>query len=152
MSTNTAIYFAEAEFPFAQWEEILTLFDAESREPHSSSIPCLAEWMVREKGAAVWCSLYPFRQKHLLGQSAHWTIATDSTRGAPDLLCVAHLAYAVLSWIPNTIFHDLNGRFCHTPEELLEIYIPHLEKRFAADNFNKMFEVGILDYDGKLKF
>ena len=156
MSRDTHLYFADAEFPRALWSEVLSLFEFEPREPHSKSFVSpaphltIAQWIVRFKFVAIWCSLRPAQGE--FDFDAKWIIATDCAPGFIDALGVANLAYAALFWIPNTTFDDCDGHLCRTPDEFIEIYIPHLESQITSANFKQMFEAGIVDYDGKLRF
>ena len=158
MSTNTALYFADAAFPRDAWDEVLSLFEFELRAPEPqdrqpiASPKIMAEWIVRDKGATIGCSLSPFRGAFDASFDAQWTISTDGRRSITDLLAVANLAYATLSYIPNAMFHDLNGHICRTPQKVTGIYIPYLESLITPANFNKLFEAGIVNYDGKLCF
>ena len=159
MSYNTHLYFADEEFPRAQWNEVLSLFEFDLIEPQPQLVGAcgtrqqsVAEWVVRDNNASFWCSLRSFRSEIKIPFVARWVIATDSRADIIELLGVARLAYAALSHIPNLLFYDLDGHFCRTPEQISEVFIPYLESWIHSSNFNKLFKAGIIDYDGKIIF
>ena len=147
MSYNTHIYFADVEFPRAQWSEVLALFDTEFLSPAHH------RWVSRSHGGSVVCELLNVIGKNYINAgAANWCIITDCTKRARDVSCCARFAYTTLLFIEGARWDDGYFELCaRSSREFEEICVPRLERWFVAQGISKMFDLGILNGDGKLK-
>ena len=162
MSYDLALYFRSPEFPYKEWLEILSWFDAIeiTVEPEKlKDAPNLRKkWFIPVGGYGVFCSLQERHPRyHFTDDKAYWNVFMDTGSGFGLRQFFGYtLCYCTLSLIPETSAWDLGEYFdalYYKPDKFLRkvnalIDCHHLYAKHKRRL--EMQQMGVMDENFKL--
>jgi hypothetical protein len=157
MSYDLDLYFRSPDFPYTEWLEILSWFDAIEKTltpEYLEHWPYLRrEWFIPVGGYGVFCSLRERHPRlHFEDDQAHWEIYIDTGSGLGLRQFIGYtLCYCAMSFIPETSAWD-NGHLFdslyYTPDKFLRKVNAVISNYYLSLKYKRRLEMqqmGVMD-------